>query len=275
MTKVKMDIIPDEGIIALTRQLYKDLKKPNPFIHVFHGPLDWVKDYRSNKTDRDLRIKYSYKKANDPLYRLKYDIFLNIIGVTPRTNFYSLYSFKQRYISAAHLFELCSGALLFENNASLMINPTHVEVDNDNRLHCEDGYALEFKDGYKAAFWHGQEIPVKWIENKPSAAEVLAWKNMDQRSAGCELIGWNNILDELKAKVIDDSGNPTWGVLIEVKLPVTKTRSTLERFLKVKCGTDRVFALPVPPDTKTVDDAQSILHGGLPVEILKFSVDRT
>ena len=94
---------------------------------------------------------------------------------------------------------------------------------------------------------------------------------MDQRAAACEIVGWHNILDQLKARTIDDSGDPVWGKLVEVNLP----DSGKERFLDALCGTGRRFALPVPPSTKSVDAAQSILHGGLPVEILKHCVERT
>lgn len=94
---------------------------------------------------------------------------------------------------------------------------------------------------------------------------------MDQRAAACEIVGWHNILEELDAKVIDDSQDPIWGKLVEVNLP----DSGRERFLDAMCGTGRRFALPVPPKTKTVDEAQSVLHGGLPVEILKNFEVRT
>ena len=78
-------------------------------------------------------------------------------------------------------------------------------------------------------------------------------------------------LDQLDARTINDSGDPLWGRLVEVSLP----DSGRERFLDAICGTGRRFALPVPPDTASVDQAQSVLHGGLPPEILRFSVERT
>ena len=150
--------------------------------------------------------------------------------------------------------------------------PVSIKWDDEQRLHSENGPAVEYADGYSLSAWHGQAIPGEWVAgNPPSARDALHWKNMDQRAAACEIVGWHNILEQLDAKVIDDSQNPIWGRLVEVDLP----DSGRERFLDAMCGTGRRFALPVPPKTKSVDEAQSVLHGGLPVEILKNYEVRT
>ena len=150
--------------------------------------------------------------------------------------------------------------------------PTKIARDDEGRLHCENGKAIEFADGKGFSAWHGQTIPDEWVTGSPpEPAKALHWPNMDQRAAACEIVGWHNILDQLKATTIDDSGDPVWGRLVEADLP----DSGKERFLDAMCGTGRRFALPVPPDTANVDAAQSILHGGLPVEILKHCVERT
>ena len=150
--------------------------------------------------------------------------------------------------------------------------PVLIKWDDEQRLHSENGPAVEYADGYVLHSWHGQAIPGDWVTgNPPKASDALHWSNMDQRAAACEIVGWHKILEELDAKVIDDSADPIWGRLVEVDLP----DSGRERFLDAMCGTGRRFALPVPPKTKTVDEAQSVLHGGLPVEILKNFEVRT
>lgn len=150
--------------------------------------------------------------------------------------------------------------------------PVYIKWDDQSRLHGETGPAVEYSDGYAMYSWHGQSIPGEWVMgNPPKAKDALHWKNMDQRAAACEIIGWANILDELKSKIIDDSNDPMWGKLVEVNIP----DSGKERFLDAVCGTGRRFALPVPLNTKTVDEAQSALHGGIPASILRFSEIRT
>ncbi|WP_230690798.1 hypothetical protein, partial [Streptococcus pneumoniae] len=61
------------------------------------------------------------------------------------------------------------------------------------------------------------------------------------------------ILDELKAKTINRDADLEIGELVEVTIPDVGR----ERFLRVKCGTGRTFALPVPPTMQTALEAQA------------------
>ena len=67
------------------------------------------------------------------------------------------------------------------------------------------------------------------------------------------MVGWDNILEQLDAKIIDEDDDPMIGTLVEVHLPDMDP----ERFLRVKCGTGRRFALPVPPDMETALQANA------------------
>ena len=73
------------------------------------------------------------------------------------------------------------------------------------------------------------------------------FSNMD-----CHALSPSRILDELEAKTLDVNPNPQIGTLLEVDLP----DSGKERFIRVKCGTGRFFALPVPPEIRTALEAQ-------------------
>jgi hypothetical protein len=160
----------------------------------------------------------------------------------------------------------------YENIVIASQRPTDIRRDNERRLHCETGKAVIYADGTGISSWHGQFIPNAWVGGKPpTPGEALHWWNLDQRAVACEIVGWRNIIGQHHAQTIDDSGDPIWGKLIEVNLPGYGR----ERFLDVVCATGRRFALLVPPRTTTVDAAQSVLHGGLPVEILKHCVERT
>jgi hypothetical protein len=71
-------------------------------------------------------------------------------------------------------------------------------------------------------------------------------------------VGWDKILRELKARVIDRDPNPQIGTLLEVVIPGV---SWMERFLQVQCGTGRTFALPVPPNVQTAREANAWTYG--------------
>ena len=132
-----------------------------------------------------------------------------------------------------------------------------LSFDDERRLHCENDYAMKFRDGYGLCSWHGVRVPDEWILSKSlDAKTALAQQNMEQRRVACEIVGWNNILLELKAKRIDKHDNPFVGELLEVELPDIGR----EVFLKVKCPTGRDFAMPVPPHIKTSEQAQRWLR---------------
>jgi len=153
----------------------------------------------------------------------------------------------------------CGWANVYEDMVVLQHRPSHIKMDEDKRLHCENGPAILYRDGFSVYAWHGTRIPSEWIENKAAltAKIALTWENIEQRRAACEILGWAKILDELDAKTIDEDGDPEIGTLLEVDLPDIGK----ERFLKVKCGTGRTFAIPVPPDMKTAIEAQSWTYG--------------
>ena len=137
--------------------------------------------------------------------------------------------------------------------------PKVVKFDNENRLHREDGLAVEYRDGWGVCAWHGTRIPREWILDKKSltAKTALTWSNIEQRRAACEILGWVNVLDELKAKVINRDEDPEVGELLEVNIPDIGK----EMFLKVQCGTGRTFALPVPPTMTTALQANAWTFG--------------
>jgi hypothetical protein len=137
--------------------------------------------------------------------------------------------------------------------------PEFIKIDNENRPHCENGPSHKWRDGWSLYYWHGQSIPSEWIENKSSlTAEVaLTCGNIEQRRAACEILGWSNILAALDAKIINTDGDPEIGELVEVTIPEIGR----ERFLRVRCGTGRDFALPVPPNMRTAIEAQAWTWG--------------
>lgn len=126
--------------------------------------------------------------------------------------------------------------------------------DERHLLHCEDGPAVAYRDGFTLYFWHGVNVPSHWImeKNALNPADILKETNVEKRRAGCEIIGWGRILEILGATLIDENENPQIGTLYEADLP----DSGKERFLQVKCGTGRDFVIPVPPETQTALDAQ-------------------
>lgn len=133
--------------------------------------------------------------------------------------------------------------------------PELLKLDEQSRSHNQHGPSHRWRDGWSLYHWHGTVIPAEWITTPGhlTAQMAIKWENIEQRRAACEILGWAKILEELDAKVIDEDGDPEIGSLVEVNIPDIGR----ERFLRVRCGTGRMFAIPVPPDMKTALEAQS------------------
>ena len=146
-----------------------------------------------------------------------------------------------------------------ETVAAISDRPKNIRLDDEGRLHCVDGPAIFWRDGYTLCAWHGVRIPAEWTRGSfPSAKEMLFWKNIEQRRAGCSMLGWSKILKEINAKVIDKDNNPMVGTLMEADIP----DSGIERFLVVECGTGRKgIVLPVSREANTALEANASTWG--------------
>lgn len=133
--------------------------------------------------------------------------------------------------------------------------PVVLKLDEEGRMHGEDGPAIQWSDGYGQYFWHGTAIPKEWIENRHNLDPTIALthEQIEQRRAAAEIIGWRKVLEKLSPRVVDKDSDPMIGELLEVDLP----DSPGSRFLRVLCGTGREFVLSVPRDMKTALEANA------------------
>lgn len=130
--------------------------------------------------------------------------------------------------------------------------------DLENRIHNQNGPAIVWGD--EETYWYkGVQVPKEWIlhPEDQDPKEALTHKNIEQRRALCELIGWNTVLEHLNKKVIDKDPDPEIGELFEVDLPDAPKC----RFLRVLCATGRFFCLQVPPEMNTALEANSWTYG--------------
>lgn len=156
--------------------------------------------------------------------------------------------------------------------------PTALVLDDLQRLSSLSGPALTFADGWKVCAVRGVVVPPSWITERDrlSVETALTWPNVEQRRIAAELIGWAKILEQLHPTVIDEHSNPQVGTLLEVQLERSEARNQLlrmpERFLRVQCGTGRVFVLPVPRSMRTALEANAWTYNIDPDQLLKLEV---
>jgi hypothetical protein len=159
----------------------------------------------------------------------------------------------------AGAFELWIGA----ETIYTAVIPSVLNVDDQRHLHCENGPAFAWLDDIRDYYWRGVNVPEAWIMDRGSltAEAALSEQNIERRRAACEMLGWDAILSKLGATTIDRDGDPQIGELVEVKLPGEGQEKITARYLRVQCGTGRLFAVCVPPDTRTALDAQAWMLG--------------
>jgi len=131
-----------------------------------------------------------------------------------------------------------------------------VKLDESNRLHCEDGAALEFPDGYKIFAWRGMPVPPEIIEAPQSltSERIDAERNIEIRRALIDKFGIANYLRETCAGIRDQT---ELGTLYLKQIPgdepialVRVKNSTPE-----PDGSYKEYFLRVPPTIKTVQEA--------------------
>ena len=128
--------------------------------------------------------------------------------------------------------------------------PTEVYWDASRVLHCENGPAVKYADGYKLYSWHGTSVPEHWIEDRSNLDpnEVIQIQNVEQRAAGAQICGWSKMLSILKSTIIDESEDGLFpandiGSLIELTLPGLEQPG---RFLKAICPRNGIICEEVP-----------------------------
>ena len=80
------------------------------------------------------------------------------------------------------------------------------------------------------------------------------------------MLGWSRILAGLNERTIDRDGDPEIGELVEVNLPDLAQPA---KFLRVRCGTGREFAIGIPPHITKALDAQAWCIGLEPNQFMR------
>jgi hypothetical protein len=143
--------------------------------------------------------------------------------------------------------------------------PEWIKIDERRLPHSPNGPSHRWRDGFSLYYWHGVRVPRAWIES-PSSIDpktALTWRNIEQRRALADIIGWKKIIDQLTPKIVDIDADPQIGTLLEVDLPDNGPA----RFLKVECGTGREFVLSVPTEMRTARQANAWTYGIDPDEL--------
>ncbi len=126
-----------------------------------------------------------------------------------------------------------------------------VRRDDIRQLHAADRFAVEYPDGWGVCYWRGRHVPAKWIFHRDivNPIHALTWRDPLQRLALTDMLGWECILSELRASVVDDDPVREGGTLFAGRLP----DGSRIHFLQ---DTSKRMLQRVPTEMKTARDAK-------------------
>ncbi len=78
------------------------------------------------------------------------------------------------------------------------------------RLHCADGPAFRYADGWDVHAWHGRRVPA-WVFDDPTPERIAREVNVEIRRCAIERIGWASYIDRAGLRLVataPDPGNP-------------------------------------------------------------------
>jgi hypothetical protein len=136
------------------------------------------------------------------------------------------------------------------------------------RLHCGDGPAIGFADGFGANVLHGTLVP-EWVLSGPTPSLIRAEPNVEVRRSAIERLGWDAYLRDgglTLAGSCPDPGNPGAALELYDDIP-GQGRAAPGRILVVTNGTPepdgrrRRYGISVPGDLDNPVDAAAWTYG--------------
>jgi hypothetical protein len=129
--------------------------------------------------------------------------------------------------------------------------PIVLHKNANDRLHCENGPAIAWKDGFELYYWNGINVPKEWIMNTSCITKdmVLKETNAEKRRTMKEIIGVEKFIKLLDVSVIDEDTDEH---KLPMKLLKSKTKDVVFNdywyFLNVTCpSTLREYFISVRP----------------------------
>lgn len=155
--------------------------------------------------------------------------------------------------------KVADGMICGRDTIFLSRRPERLMLNERSQLHAIDVPAVEYADGWMVCAVNGQNVPTWWFTQRErlTPAAALSWRNIEQRRAAFEILGWDNILKKLDARVINEDADPEIGTLLRVNVPGLGN----VQFVRVRCGTGRFFAIPVPNSVQTAKEANAWTYG--------------
>jgi len=250
----------------LTIQAYKSISADPKKIKAAENDPNYVNQYmKANQRKLYAEVQKGMDNTvygqHDAGWMSFYDFFRTECGLVEQTDqLQGLSEISQSagwFVPFEHICFICERHSILRRNA-------------EGQLHCEDGPAVQYPDGWSVYAINGilcdEQIIMR--PETQNIKQINSDSNADRHAIRIERFGWTRYLKESKAKLIDERSNEVEGTL-EALYSLKKTRR-----LVATCPTGRVFTMGVPTSVKTCEQAQNWL-GNQPLDAPSRCLFRT
>ena len=135
--------------------------------------------------------------------------------------------------------------------------PSAFNIDTNRDLHCENGPAVQYRDGWTIWAIEGHVFDEKVVmrPHEQTLAEINGEENADMKAIRIKRYNWDRYIKDSGMRCIDQRHNDIEGMK-EALFRVSDD----ECRLVVSCPTGRVFAIAVPGEMNKCADAQKWLN---------------
>ncbi len=144
--------------------------------------------------------------------------------------------------------------------------PTLLHRDEEGRLHCEDGPAIAWSDGFCIHRIHGVTVP-QWIIERPDTITIEAIDkedNAEVKRIMMERMGISRYLQESGATVVAmDMVKPHHQKDDYMPRALMRDKSGRQFMVGTDASTVRVYYMQTSNTAKTISEAHEAINGGL------------
>ncbi len=255
--------INDDEIEDIIKRFYavldfKDLKT----VHICDSPFECLKKIKKKfPKDEEESLNYSdwwygQHNANWVGY---YEYFYNVFGYKKGVD-------KKMFATLIEVTKKLHWFKPFDTDCFVCRKPKHIKMLGDV-LHCEDGKAVEYLDGWGIYCLNGVTVTKEIVEtpaDKLSCQLVVTETNAQVRAEIVKKIGMERILKHFKAKVIDKKDE------YELLMLEIKDHNPRPYLKMINPSTSEVHIEGVGIECKTVKDA---LRFRMPKKLKDIPVD--
>ena len=150
----------------------------------------------------------------------------------------------------------------YKNAVILQDRHSILRRDSQHRLHCEDGLACGYPDGWGVYAWHGVRVPEQVIMRPETITveQIRSESNVEMRRVMIERYSLDRYIDDSGAKIIHSSGDR---ILYKAELPNDEPIVTVRVLNSTPepDGSIKSYFIRVPPGITDADAAVAWTFG--------------